>query len=144
MSRDHEQESTFTWETMQFTQLKPLLFAVLFLLAGCASGQQSATRSGPGFTEYGQASYYADKYQNRKTASGEIYQHKLKTAAHKKLPFGSKVKVTNLANQKSVVVIINDRGPFTGNRIIDISYAAADRIGMIRKGVVKVRLEILE
>ena len=143
MSRDHEQESTFTWETMQFTQLNPLLFAVLFLLAGCASGQQSATRSGPEFTEYGQASYYADKYQNRKTASGEIYQHKLKTAAHKKLPFGSKVRVTNVKNGKSVIVTINDRGPFVKGRIIDLSKSAFSSIGNTSLGLIDVKVEVV-
>ena len=94
--------------------------------------------------EEGIASYYHNRFHGKATASGELYDKNKFSAAHKKLPFGSKVRVTNLANQKSVVVVINDRGPFTGNRIIDISYAAADSIDMIRKGVVKVRLEILE
>ncbi len=92
----------------------------------------------------GLASYYADKFHGRKTASGEIFDmHKL-TAAHRTLPFGTKVKVTNLANDKSVIVRINDRGPFKLVRITDLSYGAAKEIDMIKSGTAKVRLEVLE
>ncbi|MBW2261277.1 MAG: septal ring lytic transglycosylase RlpA family protein [Deltaproteobacteria bacterium] len=94
---------------------------------------------------HGKATYYADKYHGRTTASGEIHDKKKLTAAHRTLPFGTKVKVTNLANMKSVVVTINDRGPFgKKERIIDLSRAAAEKIGMIKAGVVDVTVEILD
>ncbi|WP_066632132.1 septal ring lytic transglycosylase RlpA family protein [Labilibacter marinus] len=94
--------------------------------------------------EKGKASYYADKFEGRKTASGEIYQHQLKTAAHKTLPFGTKVKVTNLANNKSVVVKINDRGPFIKGRIIDLSKSAASEIDGVLPGIIDVKIEVIK
>ncbi len=92
----------------------------------------------------GKASYYADKYHGRTTANGETFDKRAMTAAHKSLPFNTNVKVTNLDNGKSVVVRINDRGPYIKGRIIDLSEKAAEDIGMIRKGVVNVEVEILE
>ena len=96
-----------------------------------------------GKVEKGEASYYADKFHGRPTASGEKYNKKAFTAAHKTLPFGTKVRVTNLNNNKSVDVIINDRGPFKAGRIIDLSRAAAEKIGLINDGVAKVTVEVL-
>ena len=96
-----------------------------------------------GKVEKGEASYYADKFHGRPTASGEKYNKKAFTAAHKTLPFGTKVRVTNLKNNKSVDVIINDRGPFKAGRIIDLSRAAAEKIGLINDGVAKVTVEVL-
>ena len=92
----------------------------------------------------GKASYYADKFEGRKTASGEIYHHHLKTAAHRTLPFGTMVKVINLNNQKSVLVKINDRGPFVEGRIIDLSKSAAQEIDAIQKGIVDVEIQVME
>lgn len=92
----------------------------------------------------GQASFYNDKYDGRKTASGEIFDQDEFTAAHRTLNFGTKCKVTNLKNGKSVEVIINDRGPFIEGRIIDLSKAAAEAIGMINDGVADVEVLILE
>ena len=89
------------------------------------------------------ASYYADKYHGRKTSNGETFNMYDMTAAHKTLPFNTKVKVTNLSNGKSVVVRINDRGPFVKGREIDLSKAAAAKIGMIKSGTAKVSLEIV-
>jgi len=89
------------------------------------------------------ASYYADKYHGRKTSNGEVFNMYDLTAAHKTLPFNTKVKVTNLSNGKSVIVRINDRGPFIKGREIDLSKAAAVKIGMIKSGTAKVSLEIL-
>ena len=83
-------------------------------------------------------------FQGKKTASGELYDKNNLTAAHKTLPFGTKVKVTDLKNNKSVIVTITDRGPYTKKRIIDLSYAAAKEIGLIKPGLSKVRLDILE
>lgn len=96
------------------------------------------------FVQVGLASYYNNKHHGKKTASGEIYDKNKFTAAHRTLPFGTYVKVTRLDNNKSVVVKINDRGPFTKGRIIDLSYASAKELDMIRKGIAKVRIEVVE
>ena len=106
-------------------------------LLGCAA---SASRSVSKSSETGVASYYADKYHGRKTASGERFDMNALTAAHKTLPFGTKVKVTNLENGKSVIVRITDRGPFVKGRVIDLSLAAAKKIDMVKAGVAKVQL----
>ena len=92
----------------------------------------------------GNASWYGGKFQGRKTANGEIFDTYKYTAAHKTLPFDTIVKVKNLENGKTTVVRINDRGPFVAGRIIDLSYAAAKDIDMIKSGVAKVSLEIIE
>jgi rare lipoprotein A len=91
----------------------------------------------------GAASYYADKYHGRPTASGEIFNQRDLTAAHRSLPFGTRVKVTRLTNQRSVVVRINDRGPFAPGRILDLSRAAAEALGMVEAGLAEVRVEVL-
>lgn len=98
----------------------------------------------PIFYEIGKASFYADKFQSRKTASGEAFDQKAKTAAHKQLPFGTKVKVTNKQNKKSVIVAINDRGPFVKGRIIDLSRFAFSRIGNTRDGILDVKIQIID
>ncbi len=90
--------------------------------------------------ESGEASYYGEELAGRPTASGEIFDPKQLTAAHPSLPLGTVVRVTNLANDQSVVVRINDRGPFYSNRIIDLSRAAAGVIGMVRAGTARVKL----
>ena len=92
-------------------------------------------------TQTGKASYYADKFQGRKTASGETFRQGRLTAAHRTLPFGTKVKVINIANGRSVKVRINDRGPFAEGRIIDLSKKAAKRIGMVNTGVANVEIK---
>ncbi len=94
--------------------------------------------------EYGMASYYSDEFHGKKTASGETYNKWDFTCAHRKLPFGTRLKVTNLENKKSVLVRVNDRGPHIKNRIIDLSYAAAKEIGMITQGVVKVKIVVIK
>lgn len=94
-----------------------------------------------GGKETGLASYYSESYNGKKTANGEIYNSSKMTAAHKKLPFGTKVKVTNLSNGKTVKVRINDRGPFIEGRIIDLTRAAADKLGMLTKGITKVTIK---
>jgi len=91
----------------------------------------------------GMASWYGQDFHGRLTASGEPYDMAALTAAHQTLPFGSRVRVTNLGNGRSVVVIINDRGPFAKDRLIDLSQAAAKRIGILDDGVAKVRLDVL-
>jgi len=99
--------------------------------------------AGQNFTQTGKASFYASKFEGRKTASGAIFSNQKMTAAHKELAFGTQVKVTNLENQKSVVVTINDRGPFIKGRIIDVSQKAAKELGFYMQGIAKVRLEVI-
>jgi rare lipoprotein A len=94
--------------------------------------------------EEGMASYYAEEFNGRKTSNGEVFDMNDLTAAHRSLPFHTKVKVTNLDNGLSVVVRINDRGPFVEGRIIDLSLAGAKAIGMIGTGTARVRLEVEE
>ena len=92
---------------------------------------------------HGVASYYAHEFNGRKTANGERFDMNDLTAAHRTLPFGTRLKVTNTLNGKSVVVRVNDRGPFKKNRIIDVSYKAAQIIGLIGPGSAEVKLEIV-
>jgi rare lipoprotein A len=94
--------------------------------------------------EFGKAGYYSDSLQGRKTASGEKYDKNELTCAHKTLPFGTKVRVTRLDNEKSVVVRVNDRGPYAQGYVIDISRRAAENIGLIRDGVTRVRLDVID
>jgi len=92
----------------------------------------------------GTASYYATKFQGRRTASGEVFHLDSLTAAHKLLPFGTILRVTNQKNGKSVVVRVNDRLPSSSNRVIDLSYAAAKEVEMIREGLVRVTIDAVD
>ena len=116
------------------------LLSALALLGGCST----FGGTGSGASETGEASYYGGHHHGKKTASGERFDQNGLTAAHRTLPFGTQVRVTNLNNERSVVVRINDRGPFVRGRIIDVSRAAAERLGMLRAGVVPVRIEVLD
>lgn len=134
-----------------------LLFVLLLSLVASACGRhRSATRvpvphppasgqpaTGPGDTETGYASWYGDPYHGRRAANGETYDKNKLTAAHRTLPFGTRVNVTNLENGWSVIVRINDRGPFVKGRIVDLSLAAAREIRMVGPGTALVRLEVL-
>ncbi len=91
-------------------------------------------------SEAGKASYYADKFEGRATASGEKFHQHKKTGAHRTLPFGTKVKVTNTATGKTTKVRINDRGPFVNGRIIDLSKRAAKKINMLQVGVAEITI----
>jgi rare lipoprotein A len=93
--------------------------------------------------ETGMASFYGKKFDGRRTASGETFTIQGMTAAHPTLPFGTKVRVTNLYNGNKVVLRVTDRGPFRKGRIIDVSHRAAMLLGMVRLGVVKVRVEVM-
>ncbi len=97
-----------------------------------------------GQIQTGKASFYADKFEGHPTASGEKYKHNKLTAAHKTLPFGTVVKVTNLSNGSTVEVEINDRGPYIDGRVIDLSRSAAEKLGFINLGVTDVKLEIVD
>ena len=134
---------------MYFRSISPksllLNLIVVFLslsLFSCAGSKASFGERG--YTEEGKASYYGRKFQGRKMANGEPYRRGKLTAAHKKLPFGTKVKVTNIATNKSVKVKITDRGPFVRGRIIDLSEAAARRVGMIDTGVAPVKMKVIK
>lgn len=94
--------------------------------------------------EIGNASYYANSMNGRRTASGEIYNTKKYTAAHRSLPFGTMIRVTMLQNGKSVIVKVNDRGSYVKGRVIDLSLASAQKLGLIRAGIAKVKIEKLE
>ena len=95
-------------------------------------------------TKYGSASFYGPGFHGRKTASGEVFNQNALTAAHRTLPFGTKLQVTCTTTGRSVVVRVNDRGPFAGrNRVLDLSVGAAKAIGMIEKGVTNVKYEVL-
>lgn len=116
-----------------------LPLAAALLAGGCAATRPPAGTTG----EVGMASYYSAAFHNGRTASGERYSKYAMTAAHRTLPFGTRVRVTHLGNGRHVVVRINDRGPFTRGRVIDLSYAAARKLGMVRDGVAKVRIDPL-
>lgn len=114
----------------------PMLFAVVNTHASI--GRQSSE-----FAQAGMASYYHDRFHGQRTASGATYDKNRLSAAHKTLPLGTQVRVTDAGSGESVVVHINDRGPFSRGRVIDLSRAAAREIGLTHKGVAKVRLEVL-
>lgn len=112
---------------------------VLLLKVANANNLQDEKKNSVGI-----ASYYSMKHENKRTASGEKYKSSNLTAAHKTLPFGTLVKVTNLKNNKSVIVKINDRGPFVKGRILDLSYSAAKEIDMLVSGMAKVKVEVID
>lgn len=93
--------------------------------------------------EFGEAGYYGNKFHKKPTANGELYDMYAMTAAHKTLPFGTKIRVTRIDNDKSVIVRVNDRGPYIAGRIVDMSYKSAKELGMIDDGITKVKLEIV-
>lgn len=95
-------------------------------------------------TQTGKASFYADKFEGSLTASGEKYKHAKLTAAHKSLPFGTKIRVTNLGNNQSVEVVVNDRGPYVDGRIVDLSRAAAEKLDFINQGLAEVKIEVVD
>ena len=124
-----------------FNMKKKSIFSLILAVGLCAA--TFAANTVGVYKSNAVASYYADKFHGRKTANGEIFDMYALTAAHKSLPFNTMVKVTNLDNGKSVVVRINDRGPFVAGREIDVSKAAASKLGMLSEGVARVSLQIL-
>lgn len=115
----------------------------LVVLAGCGSAPRSSTPAS-GHSESGMASYYGNEFNGRRTASGERFDQGKLTAAHRTLPFGTRVKVVNRHNGKSVVVRVNDRGPFVKGRVIDLSSAAFRHIAYLGAGVVPVQIEVVD
>lgn len=130
------------------------VLALLLSLTGCSSipleedaveeTAELVIEETPVIIESGLASYYGDRHHNQKTASGERYRHELKTAAHRTLPLGSVVKVTNQKTGQSIEVKINDRGPFVRGRIIDLSKSAFTAIGNTSSGLIKVDIQVIE
>lgn len=121
-----------------------LICLVLSMTWGCVLFRREAAPPRIKRVEVGWASWYGEPFHGRKTASGEVYDMYQLTAAHKTLPLGTTVMVTHLKNDRSVMVTVNDRGPFVRGRIIDLSYAAAQGLGMVREGVARVRVEVLD
>ena len=137
--------------SMVRARLRGLLpWAALFLVSACAPYGPGApppvvsTPPAVQLTQEGVASWYGPGFHGKKTTSGTVYDQYAMTAAHQTLPLGSNVRVTNLANGKSVTVLINDRGPFAKGRIIDLSYAAAQAVDMIGPGTAPVRVDVLD
>jgi rare lipoprotein A len=127
-----------------------IIFLYLFLIitfSSCTSlfGKKKDTSSTSAktgeYSETGIASYYGDKYEGRPTASGEKFRQQLLTAAHRTLPFGTMVTVTNLKNDKKIRVRINDRGPFKEGRIIDVTRKGAEMLDFVRDGLVEVKID---
>lgn len=118
------------------------------ILAGCTStsaiGGAKTKDYAKSYALIGLASWYGNKFHGKLTASGETYNMNAYTAAHKTLPFGTIVRVTNTTNNKSVDVKINDRGPHVKGRVIDLSYKAFAQIGNVKKGTVPVKIEIID
>ena len=122
-------------------QLSPADSARLALDSALSAIRDSSYTNSEYYTNTGMASYYADRFQGRKTSSGEPYDTAAFTAAHRWLPFGTTVAVTNPANDKTILVRINDRGPHNRKRIIDLSKSAAKALGTYKKGVARVKIE---
>lgn len=154
---------------LRIGSLLAAVFGLALLLSGCGGGYRQPVAAPPaaegvrrvpqpytvngriyqpmasceGFEQEGVASWYGADFHGKKTSSGEIYDMHAMTAAHKTLPLGTSLRVTNQSNGRQVVVRVNDRGPFVGNRILDLSYAAAQRLGVVGPGTAPVRIEAL-
>jgi rare lipoprotein A len=115
--------------------------AALLMLTTQSHADLAGRKDAAAFRQVGMASWYGPGFHGRKTASGERFDQNDMTAAHRKLPLGTEVKVTNLENGRSITVEINDRGPYAKGRVLDLSKAAARRLGMVENGVAKVRIE---
>ena len=131
--------------SINFRHLVPItIFAqILSFIFGCTTVHYNTDPALVGYTEQGVASFYSLKYQFRRTSSGERFNQLALTAAHRTLPFGTKVRVTNLKTNRSVVVKINDRGPFVDGRIIDLTRYAFSKIGDTKQGLLKVKIEVI-
>jgi rare lipoprotein A len=120
-----------------YSRFNSLLVVLGLALPSCASALHT------GSIAKGKASWYGESHQGNRTASGEKFDLNQLTAAHRTLPMGSMVKVTSLSTGKSVTVRINDRGPFTKGRILDVSQAAAQKLGFIQKGTDSIKMEVV-
>jgi rare lipoprotein A len=116
-------------------------------VASCAGDREEPSLScaeARGYSTTGTASWYGGAHHGRRTANGERFDMNRRTAAHRRLPFGTKIRVTNLENGKSVVLVVNDRGPYVAGRLIDVSRRAAEDLGFIGQGTARVRLSVVE
>jgi len=126
-----------------------MLLMASVIMASCTpaplyrQGDESGGSTGKGWVETGEASWYGGKFHGRQTASGEIYDMHGISAAHKTLPLGTRVRVTNLSNDRQLIVRVNDRGPFIKGRIIDCSREAARQLGFLDAGVTRVKIEVV-
>ena len=120
------------------------ILILALILTAFLSGCSHMHASKNSWQQVGTASWYGKDFHGKPTASGEIYNMYGYSAAHKTLPLGTRVRVTNLDNGRRIVVPINDRGPFVGKRIIDMSYGAARHLGMVKEGLAKVRIEVIQ
>lgn len=120
-----------------------MFFAIIFLNIFVGGTTVCAQTFQIGDTFSGSASYYHKKFQGRKTASGEIFKNDEFTCAHKKFPFGTMIEITNIANGRKVITRVNDRGPFSGKRILDMSHAAAKELRMFQGGIIKIKARIV-
>lgn len=129
----------------EVTYAQFLLFAAFFFCIQTLQAQDSTKKvsAGKNKIQYGVASFYANKFSGRKTANGEIFNQQKFTAAHNSLPLGTYIKVTNLRNGKTVVVKVNDRLHHRNKRLVDLTYAAAKKLGFVKSGVTKVKVEVL-
>lgn len=125
-------------------RMSPPLAALALLLALFCTPFAFATQADAIGSEQGRATYYGNHFDGALTASGEPFSNQAMTAAHRSLPFGTKVQVTNLENGKQTIVKINDRGPFVSQRIIDLSQSAAERLDMVDRGVARVRVSVID
>lgn len=117
-----------------------LFLCFVFIFGGVTAQEVNADSSAENHTKIGYATYYAKRFEGHRTTSGERYRAAKYTAAHLRLPFGTRVKVTNLKNGKSVVVKVNDRGPHSRKFMIDLSRSAAKKIGILGKGYDRVKI----
>jgi rare lipoprotein A len=133
-------------------RLSLLVIVAAGIVAGCAPAAQRSTRTGndpslneatPLAVEEGEASYYADKFEGRPTASGELFSQDELTAAHRTFPFGTMLRVINLRNSRRVIVRVNDRGPGKASRVVDLSRRAAEELLMVADGIARVRVEVV-
>ncbi len=129
-------------ERMAMADFVPLSRAGTFVAADAARGQ-ILDSDGSGYDHVGMASWYGGKFHGRRTADGEVFDRGELTAAHLSLPMPSYVRVTNLANNRSIVLRVNDRGPYSGNRMIDVSERAAELLAFHRSGSTKVRVQYI-
>jgi rare lipoprotein A len=147
---------TNTNRSLRFPIVAAMLLATAFFLTNARTGtsvhaQQAADQPAKAPTvhrqhwfQFGRASWYGHALQGQPTANGEPYDMNAMTCAHRTLPLGSLVRVTNLRNHRSLVVRVNDRGPMIESRVVDLSYAAAKRLGFSHRGTVKVRLDLID
>ncbi|CAI8728422.1 septal ring lytic transglycosylase RlpA family protein [Methylocaldum szegediense] len=117
----------------------------IYLASSCTVGHaRTASSKNLSSVQKGIASYYSDRFHGRRTASGERYDRNGLTAMHRSLPFGTRIRVTNLSNNRSVEVRVNDRGAPTNKRLLDLSRRAAQKLGFIKQGLAQVKLEVIQ